>query len=247
MRIPTRTSSWAFNALIASAALALSACGSGQAPATPTLGVEAIYTEAFNTLAAQRATQLALTPPTPPITATLFPTLPSASTLSVLPFGTAPTTSSGGGGVPGCDNAAYVNDVTIPDGTVLEPAKNFIKTWTVMNNGSCGWDSSYKLSFVSGDSMGGTSVPVPLNVPSGQQTRISVSLITPSTPGDYTGSWQLQNPQGQTFGNIITVVIKVAAASTATNTSAVATSTTAAPAPTGTSTPTATPTVSATP
>ncbi len=226
--------------LVASAALALSACGSGQATPTPTFGVEAIYTQAFNTLAAQRATQIALTPPTPAVTSTLFPTLPSASTLPVLPLGNATTSSSSGGGGVGCNNSAYVNDVTIPDGTVLEPGKNFVKTWTVMNNGSCAWDASYKLAFVSGDSMGGTSVPVPLNVPSGQQTPISVSLIAPSTPGDYTGTWQLQNPQGQTFGNIITVVIKVSAAATAT-------STTTAPAPTGTSAPTGTPTPTATP
>ncbi len=240
MRINNWRSRWAAGTLVACAALALSACGSGQATPTPTIGVEAIYTQAFNTLAAQRATELALTPPTPAVTSTLFPTLPSASTLPVLPLGTAPTSSSGGGGVAGCNNSAYVNDVTIPDGTVLDPGKNFVKTWTVMNNGSCGWDASYKLAFVSGDSMGGTSVPVPLNVPSGQQTRISVSLIAPSTPGDYTGSWQLQNPQGQTFGNIITVVIKVAPAATATSTSTV-------PAPTGTPTSTATPTATSTP
>ncbi|HEX8992498.1 MAG TPA: NBR1-Ig-like domain-containing protein [Anaerolineales bacterium] len=238
MRRRNRPLRWGLNVLLSSAAFALSACGSGQATATPTIGVEAIYTAAFNTLAAQRATELALTPPTPAVTATLFPTLPSVSTLPVLPFTTS-ATSSAGGGVAGCNNSAFVNDVTIPDGTVLEPGKNFVKTWTVMNNGSCAWDASYKLTFVSGNSMGGTSVPVPLNVPAGQQTRISVSLITPSTPGDYTGSWQLQNPQGQTFGNIITVVIKVSAAATAT-------STTAAPAPTGTPSPTGTPTPIAT-
>jgi hypothetical protein len=237
MRKGTASPLLLLNVLVASAALALSACGSAQATATPAMSVDAVYTAAFNTLTAQQATALALTPPTSTATATLFPTLPPPPTLSVLPFGTA--TSSVGGGVSGCNNSAYVNDVTIPDGTALDPGKNFVKTWTVMNNGSCGWDTSYKLTFVSGDSMGGTSVPVPLNVPAGQQTRISVSLISPSNPGDYKGSWQLENPQGQTFGSVITVVIKVSPAETAT-------STTAAPAPTGTPTPTGTPSPSPT-
>ncbi len=219
--------------LLVGAAISLSACTLGTPAATPTRVVDAIYTAAFQTLTVQRLTQQAVTPPTPAATATLFPTLPPPATLPSVPFATSTTSSSSGTG-GSCNNSVFVNDVTIPDGTVLPPSKNFVKTWTLMNNGTCAWDTSYKLAFISGDSLGGTSVPMPLNVPVGQQAQISVSLTAPDTPGDYKGSWQLVNPQGQAFGNVVTIVIKVAPAATDTPTATV-------PAATGTPTPTSTP------
>lgn len=202
--------------LAAATSLALSACGPSKADATPTMSVDAIYTAAFHTLTAQRATQLALTPsatasPLP------SPTLAPPATASTPLLLGSPTTSVGVGTL--CDSSVFVNDVTIPDGTVLAPGKNFVKTWTMMNNGTCNWNTSYKLTFVTGEAMGGSSVPLPSTVPAGQQVQISVSLIAPINPGDYTGTWQLQNPQGQMFGNQITVVIKVSGGGTgATNT-----------------------------
>ncbi len=202
--------------LLTGIALGLSACNLGKTAATPTDPVNAIYTIAVQTLTAHDATQRALTPPAPVATQALFATLPSPS--AVVPATPMATAITGGPANTGCDNSAYVNDVTIPDGTVLEPGKNFVKTWTMMNNGTCAWTLSYKLAFISGDSLGGTSVPVPENVPAGEQTKISVSLIAPETPGDYKGSWQLVNPQGRAFGSIITVVISVGPAATPTAT-----------------------------
>jgi hypothetical protein len=206
--------------------LLLSACGPSAADATPTMSVDAIYTAAYQTISAQQATQLALTPPTPIPSLTPSPTFAPPPTLSSsLPFGTAAT--SIGGGTTGCDSSVYVSDVTIPDGTVMNPGKSFTKTWTVMNNGTCAWSSSYKLAFISGEAMGGTSVPVPGAVPAGQQSQISVNLTAPANAGSYTGYWRLQNASGQYFGNSITVVIKVSGGndSTATNTTSAPTAT----------------------
>ena len=195
--------------LISVFALALSACGAGNADATPTLSVDAIYTMAYQTLTAQRATELALTPPTPTPTDTPAPTLPPPPTFpSNLTFAT-PTTAVISGGAPGCNSAVYVKDVTIPDGTLIDPGKKFVKTWQLMNNGSCAWDPTYKLVFQSGDALGGTSVPLPSSVPAGALINISVSLGAPSDAGKYSGSWQMEDPQGNPFGNVITVVIKV--------------------------------------
>ena len=56
----------AISALVILLALTLSACGSGNADATPTFSLDAIYTSAAQTFTAQQATQLALTPPTTP-------------------------------------------------------------------------------------------------------------------------------------------------------------------------------------
>ena len=231
MRKPHRNTRHLPLLLAALLSLTLSACGSANADATPTMSVDAIYTAAFQTFTAQQATQLALTPPTP--TDTPFPTLAQPTFSTNLTFGT-PTTSAGGTAL-GCDNSVYVADVTIPDKTVMSPGKSFTKTWRVMNNGTCAWSTDYKLAFTDGEAMGGTSVPVPSSVPVGQQVEISVKLTAPANDGDYTGGWRLQNPQGQFFGNRITVVIKVGSGSASTGTPGTPTST-------DTPTPTATPT-----
>lgn len=211
------------------AVLTLGACApSGPAP-TPTMSVDAIYTSAAQTLTSQQATIIALTPPTPLPTQTPAATVAAAPTFTVsLATGASGTTATGGAVAKACDSGAYVADVTIPDGTVIGANKKFTKTWTMLNNGTCTWDSTYKLAFVSGEAMGGTSVPVPGSVPSGQQVNISVSLTAPGADGDYTGQWRLQNASGTAFGDIITVVIKVGAGSgKATHT----------PSPSGTATP----------
>ena len=198
-------------AFIALAMLALSACGLGNADATPTLSVDAIYTAAYQTLAAQQATQLALTPPTETPSPTPLPSptlIPTQST----PFGS-PTTASGGGGASGCDSSVFVSDVTVPDGTVMAPGQSFVKTWAVMNNGTCAWSTSYKLAFISGEQMDGSSVSVPSSVPAGQQAQLSVNLTAPITAGDYTGYWRLQNDKGEFFGNSVYVTIKVSGGS----------------------------------
>ncbi len=204
--------------------LTLAACGAGNADATPTMSVDEIYTAAFHTLAAQRATQLALTPPTSTPSKTPQPTVAPPTLPGTVGVGTAPATT----GVQSCNSSVFINDVTIPDGTVMVPGQTFTKTWALMNKGTCAWSTSYKLVFIGGEAMGGTSVPLPGAVPSGAQTAISVSLTAPATPGDYTGTWQLQTDTGQSFGVQVTVVIKVSGGSGSTNTPGAATATQAA-------------------
>lgn len=212
------------------AMLALSACGSA-ADQTPTPGLEAIYTAAAQTIAAQQATLQAQVPPTVTPSATLFPTLPPPTAQSSLLNAASPTSSTGG--AVGCDNSVYINDVTIPDGTVMTPGQTFTKTWLVLNNGTCAWNTTYKFNFISGEAMGSSSVAVPSAVPAGQQVQLSVDLTAPTTAGDYTGWWKLQNDKGEYFGNGYSVVIKVSGAtatSTApTNTPATATNTSETP------------------
>jgi hypothetical protein len=120
----------------------------------------------------------------------------------------------------------------------MSPGKTFTKTWELMNKGTCTWSTSYKLVFINGEAMGGTSVPVPIAVPSGQLTQISVSLTAPSTAGDFKGTWQLQSDKGQAFGAQVFVLIKVSGGgSGSTNTPGAATDTPSTP-PAPTATPT---------
>ena len=192
--------------------LLLSACGSADADATPTMGVDAIFTAAFQTLEAQQATQLALTPPTNTPSPSPFPTLPPPSPASTLPplIGSTPL-----GGSTVCDNAAYVADVTIPDGTTIKAGEKFTKTWKIYNSGSCAWTTAYKIAFDSGEGMGGATTLLAAAVPAGQQADISVQLTAPTTNGTYKSNWRMQNASGVGFGNVVYVEIKVGSGSSA--------------------------------
>jgi len=192
--------------------VSLSACGLSAADTTPTAGVEEIFTAAYETFQAQQATEIAMTPPTPLASPTLFPTLPPPPTQSTGGFATA-TQSSGGAG---CNNATYVKDVTIPDNTVIDAGAKFNKTWQLLNSGTCAWSTSYKLAFNSGDQMSGANTNIAVAVSSGSVADITVPMVAPSDPGTYKGNWQMQNDQGASFGNIIYVQIKVGNAPTQT-------------------------------
>ncbi len=196
--------------------VSLTACGSSASNNTPTPGVEAVFTAAFGTFEAQQATALALTPPTAVPSPTLFPTLPPPPTLATFPA--AIPTTGGGSTANGCNNAAYVADVTIPDGTVIKPGASFTKTWTLLNTGSCPWTTAYKIAYFSGDSMGGSAAAVPASVAPGGQANMSVSLTAPSTSGSYTGYWRMQNDLGQGFGGSVYVQISVSGTAGPTNT-----------------------------
>ncbi len=108
-----------------------------------------------------------------------------------------------------CDNSAFIGDVTIPDGTILTPGQDFQKTWKLQNTGSCGWSTSYRLVFVSGEAMHGASTRVGSSVPPGSRTDVSVDLTAPGSAGTYSGTWRMQDDSGQLFGTFVTVVIKV--------------------------------------
>jgi hypothetical protein len=141
-----------------------------------------------------------------------LPTLPAVSALPTFSFASATPLV---GGTSNCDNAVYAADVTIPDGTILQPGESFVKTWRFLNSGTCAWSTSYKLVFVSGDSMGATTAGVPLAVPVGSQGDVSVTLKAPGGSGTYKGNWQLQNDKNQPFGSIVYVQIQVGASGSA--------------------------------
>jgi len=49
------------------------------------------------------------------------------------------------------NNALFVSDVTITDGTVLAPGEAFTKTWRFQNTGTCDWDEKYTIVAVNTD------------------------------------------------------------------------------------------------
>ncbi len=113
--------------------------------------------------------------------------------VTVVPTTPAPTTS--------CDRAAFVADVTVPDGTLYTPGATFTKTWRLKNVGTCTWTTSYSMVFDTGAQMGGpNSVPMPKTVAPGDLVDVSVNLTAPNAAGSYRGFWRFQNANGARFG-----------------------------------------------
>ena len=118
-----------------------------------------------------------------------------------------------------CDAAAYVADITIPDGTTFAPGASFAKTWRIKNTGTCDWDVGYQLAFVGGDQLGAASGVNVVATPAGAEVDVTVNMFAPAEGGTFTGRWQVRNPDGESLGETLTVVIKAEGVATATPTS----------------------------
>jgi hypothetical protein len=133
---------------------------------------------------AQPALQATNPPIRPPVVSTLLPTLAlSAPTIAVT-------------SVP-CDRAALVADVTVPDGTVVTQGDAVVKTWRLMNIGSCTWTTAYKLIFDHGyNFLGVKSIYLAKPVAPGETADISLNFTAPDPLGAYQSFWNLQGPAG---------------------------------------------------
>jgi uncharacterized protein YkwD len=98
---------------------------------------------------------------------------------------------------PNCtDNAVLLRDVTILDGTQINPGAKFTKTWEFLNNGTCPW-IGYTLKFAAGDQMNAPlSAPIPETLLK-ELVQVSVELTAPTANGSYTGYFTLNNPNGK--------------------------------------------------
>ena len=200
--------------LVITAVLVLAACAPAT-PIVPTPDVLAVRTSAAYTVVAEfTLTAAAFTPtplPTLPPTETPTPEPPTAT--PTIAYATDPTQIALG--TPGelCDNFSFDNatvDVTIPDGTVLTPGQDFVKTWKIKNTGICSWGDGYSLIYAGyADKMSGEPVPLGTLVEVGQEVDVSVNFKAPTAVGEYTSAWQMANPKGIPFGKAIFVKIVV--------------------------------------
>jgi hypothetical protein len=113
----------------------------------------------------------------------------------------------------GCLDSYPVSDVTIPDGTVLEPGETFTKIWRIRNTGTCAWDEAdgeFTWRFIYGNRMEGPyRILLSGTVEPDGTYDVQIELTAPSTPGEYRGSWQLYDPNGDPFGVPFWVAIQV--------------------------------------
>jgi hypothetical protein len=236
-RMRERIKFWLASLLVLS--LFLSACTFGQEP-EPTPDVGVIFTAAAETVQAQFALQLTQTalaaptatlppPPLPP-TATLIPTFaidgsnnaPATTPLATLGVGTQSSILPGLASptplaalateAEQCNNSAFIQDVTYPDGTEVKAEERILKVWRIQNTGTCTWDRGYVLVQYSGDNMNASKWQIIYKkeyIEPEEIVDISVEVTVPSTAGDHGGCWRLQGTDGYYFGTPMCMLIKV--------------------------------------
>ena len=154
-----------------------------------------------------------------PTSITIDTPVPSVSVIPILPQ---PTSATPGLATPGSSivgqtdqgspcisNLRFIQDVNFPDGTVVQPGQHLTKRWLVENNGSCDWDSRYRLRFSGGITMGAATEEALYPARSGVQPELQVNFTAPDTPGIYRSEWRAYDPTGLAFGDLLYIQINV--------------------------------------
>ena len=176
-------------------ALFVTSCGSADAES------DTIATAVAMTVSAQETQKAQATATSVPTEAGPTSAPEATATGQAVPTFAPPTAPGPVGSGDTCQVVANLVGETIPDGTIMQPDETFLKTWRLKNNGTCTWNTSYKIVYWSGDLMGGLQeYPLPKVVAPGEEVEISLSLVAPTTNGNFSGFWKLQSEWGTPFG-----------------------------------------------
>jgi hypothetical protein len=155
------------------------------------------------TLLSACAAKPANTTPTPQV----FPTviLPTAViTTTSTPQIILPTST------PDCVvSLAFVEDLTIPDDTVVSPGAVLDKQWKVKNTGTCNWDERFRLRLISGDALGAAPEQALYPVRAGMEATLRILFTAPVENGEYVSEWQAFDMNGLPFGDTFFIKILV--------------------------------------
>ncbi|NOY99184.1 MAG: hypothetical protein GXP40_08280, partial [Chloroflexi bacterium] len=111
---------------------------------------------------------------------------------------------------PQCnDDLRFIEDLTVPDGSIVPPAAKVDKRWLVENAGTCNWDGRYRLRLVAGPDLGAPAEQALYPARAGTQAMLRVVFTAPSEPGTYRSAWQAYGPAGEPFGDAVFVEIVV--------------------------------------
>jgi hypothetical protein len=91
--------------------------------------------------------------------------------------------------------------VSLPAGTEVHSGDPLMKTWRIMNAGSCTWTTAYRLIFDRGyDFISARAVNLAGTVAPGATVDITLTFHAPGPVGNYESDWNLQGPAGTIFG-----------------------------------------------
>ncbi|MBT3313863.1 MAG: hypothetical protein HN390_04540 [Anaerolineae bacterium] len=202
-------------------AVLISACGAVAPASPPTLDVNTIYTAAAETVVAELTQTAAANSPTPKATATEIQALQTETPVPTsdlatetpevteTPEATATILVEASPTDEFCDDAIWVADVSVQDGTEMVPGQDFEKTWLIENTGSCTWGEGYHLDFSYGEEMNGQARPLPAIISPDENVEVTVVFTAPLKTGEYSSTWRMANTKGVYFGEEIYVLIVV--------------------------------------
>ena len=156
------------------------------------------------------APQTTSTPFRPPTSAPpaqpLSTTTPIPALFTPIPTPTLTATATAG---PCTDNLSFINDVTVEDDTSFLPSASIDKQWLIQNSGTCNWDSTYRLKWVGGNTLGAVEEQPLYPARAGTQATLRVIFTAPAETGSYESAWQAVDPNGNFFGDLIFIKILV--------------------------------------
>jgi hypothetical protein len=132
----------------------------------------------------------------PPMAAAPSPTLPPGDSA---PLPTQPCTN----------DAQYLEDLTLPDGTEVIPGAALDKRWLILNRGSCAWGPEYRLVQIGESRIEGPRELALYPAVPGSQAVWQVAMTAPPEKGEYISRWQARGPDGTLFGDEVYVLIVV--------------------------------------
>lgn len=103
----------------------------------------------------------------------------------------------------------YLGDLTYPDGTLVSPGQRIQKQWQVENNGSCDWESGYRLKLVGGYPLGVFGEIALYPARAGTQAVIEIVFTAPLEAGLYRTAWQAYSAEDLPFGDVVYMEIVV--------------------------------------
>lgn len=144
----------------------------------------------------------------PNVTPTSRPTLPAATSVAATP--TAITEAATPTQSAACENdLTFMQDLTVPDGSVIPAGGSIDKQWLVLNSGTCNWDADYRLKMVAGEALGALTEQALYPAKAGTQAALRLLFTAPIEPGTYQSAWQAFAPDGSIFGDAVFIEIIV--------------------------------------
>jgi len=138
--------------------------------------------------------------------------LPTQDTAAIMPTSEDQDESLRSIPTPPCTpGLAFLDDLTIPDGSVVAPGERLDKRWQVENSGTCNWDSTYGLQLIAGPDLSAPQEQALFPARSGSEAMIRMLFTAPTEPGTYRSAWQAHDQEGRLFGDPFFIEIVVEA------------------------------------
>ena len=107
------------------------------------------------------------------------------------------------------NDAQFMEDLTLPDGTEVLPGAAMDKRWLVLNRGECAWGPEYRLVQIGDSRIEGPGALALYPAVAGGQAVWQVQLVAPQEEGEFISRWRAQSPDGTLFGDGVYVLVVV--------------------------------------